>query len=186
MFDLSLVNLFGPLTNNLNDIIPKLPSALATLLIGLLVIRLLSWIASWLMGFVRMPRGLKGILGSLINALLMVGLVIIVLQSLNLNNLALIFSLAIGAIGLALGTGSSNLVSDVLGGIDLARDRDFNVGDQVIVGASKPEEQVEGIVESMDMRRTRLRTKDGRLHIFPNAVIERQQWVLVAKKKDLE
>ena len=129
----------------------------------------------------RLPKGLRGIVLSLIDALLWVFLTISVLQALGLSNLALIFSGSVAALGLALGSGASSLAADVLAGIFLAQDKDFDVGDEIIAG----EKPTQGIIENMDMRRTRVRAKDGRLHIIPNSVIERKEWVLIDRRKDL-
>ena len=178
--DFSPDNLLDPIARNFNTILHNLPSALVTLLIGILVIRILSRVGSWLIGFVKMPKGLKGILVSLIDALLTIFLIIVVLQSLGLNNLAFIFSATIAALGIALGTGSSSLVTDVLAGIYLARDRDFSIGDIVRAG----EDKIEGEIIGMDMRRTRIRTQEGTIHSMPNSLIERKEYVLVTKKRD--
>src|SRR5688572_19970538 len=115
--DLSLENLFGPITKNFNDVIGNIPSALFTLVVGFIVIRILSHVGSWFIGFIRMPKGLKEIVISMMDALLTIFLIIVVLQSLGLSNLAFIFSAAIAAVGIALGSGSSTLVSDIIGGI---------------------------------------------------------------------
>lgn len=178
--DFSLSHLFDTTTNNFNHFLPRIPNAAVTLVIGFLVIRVLSWIAEWLIGFVRMPKGLKEIIISIIDALLSVFLVIVVLQALGLGNVALVFSAAVAAIGLAIGNGSVVLVQDVLGGIYLARDKDFNVGDIVRVG----ENQIEGEILSMDMRRTRVRDDKGLIHSIPNSVIERKEYILVTRKRD--
>jgi small conductance mechanosensitive channel len=85
-------------------------------------------------------------------------------------------------VGLALGAGGATLASDILAGIFLAQDKDFNVGDEISAG----EKPTEGILESMDMRRIRVRDKDGRLHVIPNSIIERKEWVVLTKKRDLK
>ncbi len=162
--------------DGINNILPKLPKAILALLFGLVLIRIISWIARALISFVRLPKGLKTILYSLIDGLLWIFLIISVLQTLGLGNLALVFSGAIAATGLALGAGGSSLASDILAGIFLSKDRDFNVGDEVIAG----EKPTHGIIESMDMRRTRIRGKDGKLHVIPNSLVERKEWVLVS------
>lgn len=184
MIDTSPSHLFTTLTQNVNDLLPQLPNAAATLLIGLVVVRVLSWVASWLLSFIRMPKGLRGIVVSLIDALLGVFLIIVTLQALGLGNVAFAFSAAIAALGLALGNGSVSLVQDVLAGIFLAKDTDFNIGDVVSVAEEPGKDGVAGVVEAMDMRRTRIRDEKGYLHIFPNSYIERREWVLMAKKKD--
>src|ERR1700738_102066 len=94
------------LSTNVHLLVRNLPEALVTLIIGLVVIRATSWIASWLLGFVRMPKGLREIIVSLIDALLAVFLMIVVLQTLGLNNLAFVFTAAVAGLGIALGSGS--------------------------------------------------------------------------------
>ena len=49
------------------------------------------------------------------------------------------------------------------------------VGDEVIVG----ETPTSGVIESMDARRTRLRDDNGVLHVIPNSVVERKEWILL-------
>lgn len=178
--DLSFNHLLGPVRDNLNTIVGNLPNALVTLLVGFLAIRILSYFISWLIGFVRMPKGLKEIVISLVDALLTVFLIIVVLQSIGLSNLAFIFSAMLAAVGIAVGSGSSTLVADIIGGIYLARDRDFAIGDIVQAG----ENQVEGEIISMDMRRTRIKDNGGNVHSMPNSVIERKEYVLITKRRD--
>jgi small-conductance mechanosensitive channel len=178
--DFSTGHLFDQLSGKINEFLPKLPEAMVVLLFGVLVIRLISWIASWLIGFIRIPKALKGILISLFDALLAIFLIIVVLQTLGLNNVALVVSASIAALGLALGNGSVTMVADILAGFHLAQDKDFNLGDVVRAGDSN----VEGEILSMDMRRTRIRDHEGYIHSIPNAVIERKEFVLVTKKAD--
>lgn len=180
MFDLFPHNLANPVSSGLSNLLSNIPSAVVALALGIVVIRVVSWVASWLIGFVNMPKGLKGIIVSIIDAFLLVFLIIVVLQTLGLNNVAFVFSAFIAASGIALGAGSATLVADVLGGIYLARDRDFSIGDIVRAG----ENNLEGEILSMDMRRTRIRSKNGIIHSLPNSVIERKEYVLVTKKRD--
>jgi small-conductance mechanosensitive channel len=133
-----------------------------------------------MIGFARLPHGLKGIIFSLVDALLWVFLIIGVLQALGLNNIALAFSGSLAAVGLAFGVGASSLAADILGGIFLAKDRDFAVGDLVMAG----EGPTEGVIESMDMRRIRIRDKSGHLHVIPNSVVERKEWILKERRAE--
>jgi small-conductance mechanosensitive channel len=130
-------NLFDQLSNWIVTIGPKIPQALLALLVGFLIIKLLGWCVSIALRFVRMPAGLKGIVQSLADALLVIFLIIVVLQTLGLRDLALVFSGAVAAVGLALGAGASGLASDILAGVFLAQDKDFNIGDEV-EGGEKP------------------------------------------------
>ena len=178
-FNLNNTSLTDPLVNSASRILPKIPLAIGAFLFGLVVIRLTSWLVQFFIGFVHLPRGLKGIIVSLVDAVLWVFLIIGILQVLGLNNIALAFSGSIVAVGLAIGTGASALASDILAGIFLAKDRDFSIGDHVKAG-----EGTEGVIESMDMRRTRIRDNKGQLHVIPNSVVERKEWVLVETRAE--
>lgn len=180
MLDFSVKSFSESFISGFNTILPKLPGAIMALLVGYILIKIVGWVAEALLSLVRMHRGLRNILGSLISAVLWIFLAIVVLQSLGLGSLAIIFSGSLAAVGLALASGGSSLAADILGGIFLAQDKDFNVGDEVIAG----DKQTKGVIKSMDMRRTRIETPDGKLHILPNSIIERNEWTLLSKKSD--
>jgi small-conductance mechanosensitive channel len=176
----SIDTVFTQLAADLGGILPKIPIAIITALVGFIFIRIISWVGAWFIGLVRMPKGLRTILISIMDLLLGFFLIITVLQALGLNDLALVLSAGIAGAGIAFGNGFVSLVADVVSGISLANDRDFSVGDIVRVGKDK----VEGEVVGMDMRRTRIRTVDGQLHSFPNMLIERDEFVLITKKRN--
>lgn len=183
MLDLSPTNLFDPITTHLNTVLSNLPTALVTLLVGILVIRVLSAISGWLISFIRLPRGLREILHSIINAVLGLFLVIVVLQTLQLNNAAVIVTALVAGLGIALGNGAIPLATDVVSGIYLGRDRYFSIGDIVEVG-EPGFDRTQGEVMGLDLRRTRIKDKDGLVHSFPNTLIERHSYVLISKKRD--
>jgi small conductance mechanosensitive channel len=67
--------------------------------------------------------------------------------------------------GVAIGLAAQNIVRDVLNGVLILIEDQFNVGDQVRVSG------VSGVIETMTLRRTCLRDADGTLHIIPNSQI---------------
>jgi moderate conductance mechanosensitive channel len=70
-----------------------------------------------------------------------------------------------GVAGVAIGLAAQNIVRDMLNGIMILLEDQFNVGDTIkIAGAS-------GVVESMTLRKTTLRDGDGTLYIIPNSQI---------------
>lgn len=80
-----------------------------------------------------------------------------------------------GVLGIAIGFGSQTLVRDFLSGTFMLVEDQFGVGDVVDVGDAV------GIVESVTLRTTRLRSVDGVLWHVPNGEIRRignmsQQW----------
>jgi small-conductance mechanosensitive channel len=164
-----------------NHILPLIPNALFDLLLGILIIRVLEKVAKFVMNLLHLQPGLRDVLSSIIAILMWVYLTIAILGELGFNGVIYFFTGSVAAIGIAMAAGGSTLVSDVIAGIFLARDRDFNVGDEVIIG----ETPTLGVVEHMDARRIRLRDDKGILHIIPNSVVERKEWVVIRRRKDV-
>ena len=128
-----------------------------------------------------LQRGLRDVIASAIEIAMWIVLSIWVLQALGFGNIIVFFSSSAIAIGLVLAAGGSTLLSDIVAGVFLARDTDFNVGDEVIAG----ETPTRGVIESMDARRTRLRDENGDLHVLPNSVVERKEWIVVHRRQEL-
>ena len=92
-----------------------------------------------------------------------------VLVRLNLPSSALVF---IGSVaGAGLGFGAQQMVGDVIAGIDIISERQFGVGDIVRVGPLGVVGWVEGRVEEVTLRVTKLRTFDGDLVSVANGVL---------------
>lgn len=72
-----------------------------------------------------------------------------------------------GIIGLAVGFGAQNLVRDVITGFFLIFEDQFAVGDYIAAGG------VEGIVEEIGFRVTKIRDFGGQLHFIPNGGIDK-------------
>ncbi|ANU26628.1 mechanosensitive ion channel family protein [Planococcus versutus] len=67
-----------------------------------------------------------------------------------------------GIIGLAIGFGAQGLVSDVVTGFFLLLEKQLDVNDYVTVGS------IDGIVEAVGLRTTKVRSFDGTLNYIPN------------------
>lgn len=67
-----------------------------------------------------------------------------------------------GIVGLAVGFGAQGLVSDVVTGFFLLLEKQIDVNDYVTVGA------IDGVVESVGLRTTQIRSFDGTLNFIPN------------------
>lgn len=87
---------------------------------------------------------------------------LLILQSMNIQVTSL---LAVGGIGgLAFGFAAKDTLSNFIGGLMIFWDRPFSVGDWIRL----PDQQVEGIVENIGWRLTKIRTLDKRLLYVPN------------------
>jgi small conductance mechanosensitive channel len=70
-----------------------------------------------------------------------------------------------GVAGVAIGLAAQNIVRDVLNGVLILIEDQFNVGDTVHVAG------VAGVVETMTLRKTTIRDMDGTLYVIPNSQI---------------
>lgn len=86
--------------------------------------------------------------------------VMMILSELGINIGPVLASL--GIVGIAVGFGAQSLVKDILGGLFVIVEDQYDVGDVVKIGG------ISGVVEDINMRRTLLRDLDGIVHVVPN------------------
>jgi small-conductance mechanosensitive channel len=72
---------------------------------------------------------------------------------------------ALGLTGLVLGFALKDILSNFVCGLLLLAMRPFQIGDQIVIG------NLEGSVEKIELRATRLRAYDGRVLLVPNAEV---------------
>lgn len=106
---------------------------------------------------------MQGLIKSIVKYLIYFIAFTSILKSFGVEIGALIATAGIG--GLALGFGAQNLVRDVITGFFILFEEQFSVGDYVEIGS------VEGIVEEMALRVTKVRGFNGDLHVLPNGEI---------------
>ena len=95
-----------------------------------------------------------------------------ILQALNLNELAIAVGGSISLVALGIATAASGNLGDIIAGVFLASDPDFGNGFVIKSG------EIVGVIERIDLRKTRIRTEDGKLHIIPNKMIESNVWIV--------
>jgi small-conductance mechanosensitive channel len=98
-----------------------------------------------------------------IKAVVLTMAALMILQTLGINIGPLLAGA--GIIGLAVGFGAQSLVKDVIGGFFILLENHMNVGDVVQVAGKS------GLVESINLRVTRLRDYYGEVHVIPNGEI---------------
>ncbi len=89
--------------------------------------------------------------------------VLLTCESLGFPMKGLLASLSVG--GLALGLAAQDTLANLFGAVAVFVDKPFRVGDRIKLDA------VEGEVESIGMRSTRVRTADGHLVAIPNKTV---------------
>jgi len=166
---------FQNVTISVNEIIPRLPVALIGLLAGIIVIKVIGRFLAPALRFTKWPIGLQEIMVTLIRVAMWVFLLITILQVLGLTSVALAITGSFAILLIGFSTGISNTVSDLIAGLQLANDKDFKVGFKVKAGDQK----TEGIIRAMDVKKTRIEAEDGKLHVIPNSLIVKNEWVVL-------
>ena len=145
--------------------VPVTVSSLATVL-ALLV--LLWWFAGWLRRWIverllrrtGMDLGTRQAMGSLVRYVVLVVGVVLILQNSGLNLSAL--GVIAGAVGVGVGFGLQNIVSNFISGLIITMERPIKVGDRIEVGG------VEGVVQEIGARCTTVITNDRMAILVPN------------------
>lgn len=142
---------------------------------SLLVVLLLAWFCIRVIGQVEhrlisdeytaepMDETTVLALGKLVRVAVIITSVLVILQTLGYSISGV---LAFGGVGgLAVGFAAKDLLSNFFGGLMIYLDRPFAVGDWI----RSPDKQIEGVVEVIGWRQTRIRTFDKRPLYVPNA-----------------
>lgn len=95
-----------------------------------------------------------------LNSFVVVIAVLVTAQNMNIDITAAIASLSIG--GLAVGLAAQDTLANVFGAVAVFVDKPFRVGDQIKLDGA------EGVVETVGLRSTRVRSPDGHLIAVPN------------------
>lgn len=170
---MTILDKFFQLFQNLG---PKLPSVIATLVIGYILIRIIMAVLRRVLRLSKTHKALIEIVSSLANILLWILLLSEVTRQLGLATLALTISGSVVALGFAMANGLSALTADIISGVFLSKDQDFEVGYRIKSG------DIEGVVEKIDMRKIRIRDDSGKLFILPSSKVDSLGWVVLEKK----
>lgn len=93
--------------------------------------------------------------------------ILIVLQNFGVNVMSLLAGLGLG--GLALALAAQDAAANLIGSIMILIDRPFSIGDAVKVN------DVEGTIESIGFRSTRIRTTYNSLVTIPNSIMAKEK-----------
>ena len=159
------------------DVIPKIPVAIVAIVAGLIIIKIIARFLKLALGWTKWPIGLQDIMHTLIKVALWIFLLITILQILGLTSVALAITGSFAILLLGFSSGISSTVSDLVAGLQIANDKDFKVGYKVKAGDQK----TEGIIREMDIKKTRIEDANGNLHVIPNSVIEKNEWVVIER-----
>lgn len=108
----------------------------------------------------------------------MVVAVLVTSQNLGMNVTGLLASLSIG--GLAVGLAAQDTLSNLFGAVAIFADKPFRVGDRILL------DNIDGNVEAIGLRSTRVRNQDGYLVSIPNKNMASANIVNVSKRPNIK
>lgn len=155
---------------------PKIPGIILSLVVGYFIIQIIAAVLNRALKFSRMPRALISVIASLALIIMWVVLFAEIARQLGMGSLAVTISGSLAVLALALASGASGLASDVISGVFLARDPDFEIGYQIKIG------DITGIVHSVDIRKIRVVDESGTVYIFPNAKLDKDGWQVISRE----
>ncbi|MBX3093837.1 MAG: mechanosensitive ion channel [Cryobacterium sp.] len=115
---------------------------------------------------VQRTRTLGNVFGNLITAVIVM-VAFLVIINVTIPNVTGAFALITAAVGAGLGFGAQSLIKDILNGLFMVAEDQFGVGDIIDVG------EASGVVESVGIRVTSIRSVDGTLWWVRNGEILR-------------
>lgn len=161
------------------NVAAKLPGAILSFFLGYLIIKITIFFVRKSIKLFRTSAAVKTILIKIIEGFLWFFLIIYILNYLGLGSLVVALTGATVIVGFILNNGLSQSISDIFSGIELSREKDFKVGTKI----STNEEKIVGEVVGMNLRKVKLVDDQGKLHVVPNSIFDKNEWV-VLKRKD--
>lgn len=104
--------------------------------------------------------------------------VLVTAQNLGFNVSALLASLSVG--GLALGLAAQDTLANLFGAAAVFIDKPFKVGDRIKLG------EVDGLVEEVGLRSTRIRNTEGYLVTIPNKTMGNATIVNITRRPSIQ
>lgn len=104
--------------------------------------------------------------------------VLVTTQNLGMNVTGLLASLSIG--GLAIGLAAQDTLSNLFGAVALFADKPFRIGDRIQL------DSIDGMVEAIGLRSTRIRNLDGHLVSVPNRTMANASLTNVSKRPNIK
>lgn len=154
------------------DYVSKIPSAILTLLIGYFILRAVKGIVGGATSVAKIDGTMRSMILSTVGFAGWVLIIAAALSVMQLHQLSLALGGSIALVAMALATGLNSVAQDLLAGIFLLADEQFNVGVRTKAGG------VEGIVEELTIRKTRIRDADGHLHTVPNRSVDSGTYII--------
>jgi small-conductance mechanosensitive channel len=156
----------------IRQVLPGILGAVAIVIGGIIALRILTRAIGAAMRRARIKPALIDLTLAALNGSGWILIAAGILQSLGLNQIALAVGGSISLVALGIAGAAAGNLGDIIAGVFLASDPDFGTGFTI------KSKEISGVIERIDLRKTRIRGADGKLHIVPNKMIENEVWIV--------
>ncbi len=158
--------------------IPKLPTLLLVVVIGVSLIRLVQRTTRRVLLFARLDKALVQFVTTFIAFAGWVFLISLMFSVLGFPQLSLAFSGSIALILMGVASNATHLIQDLLAGIFLIAEPDFTVGQRVRLNA------IVGDIVGLDIKKTKVEDESGHIHVIPNKMFDSNVFVIEPRQKE--
>lgn len=154
----------------------KVPAALFTLAVAYIVIRAARRIIVTATSLARVDRTVQSMILSVVSFAGWILALAAALNVIGLSQLSLAVGGSVALIAMALATGLNSVTQDLMAGMFLIGDDEFAVGKRVKAGG------IEGVLEGLTIRKTKIRDDNGQVHTIPNRSVDSGTYVIIGPK----
>lgn len=152
----------------------KVPGAIITLLATWIIIRLVKKIIKTATQLTKVDPTAQSLLSSGAGFVGWVVGIAATLNALGLQQISLALGGSVALVAMALATGLNTISQDLLAGIFLLSDDDFNIGAKVRTTG------LEGEIMKLTIRKTKIMDRDGMIHVIPNRNIDAATFTIIS------
>jgi small-conductance mechanosensitive channel len=149
--------------------------AILVFIIAIFVINIISRVARKILANTVLLPDAQNILRRIVKYVLWFVVLMYIIAELNLKELLMPLMGATVLVAAAIALAVKNVLSDVIAGIFILLDHDFDIGDEVETMGHR------GEIIDVTLRKTRIRKEDGVTVVLPNGRIDSSGWVLHVK-----
>lgn len=148
------------------NILSKVLLAFLVFFAGWVIIRYLKELIMQIIKRGHWDKALTKLISSVLSFTGWIITIAAIFKVLGFTEVSLAFSGSLALVAMGLANSASSIVGDLFSGVSLIADDDFEIGAKVTAAG------ITGIVEGVDMRKTRIRDDKGNLYILPNKSVD--------------
>lgn len=162
--------------SHIMEYLPKIPTVIIVLAIGVALIRLLQRVIGRMLEVAKVEHTLISFVITFVKFVCWVFLISFVFSILGFSQISLAFSGSVALVIMGVASNANSLVQDLLAGIFLLAEPEFKEGKMVRLNA------VNGSIVGMDIKKTKIQDDQGNIHVVPNRMFDANIYVIESEE----